>query len=224
MAGNRKVWIEVITPKPEGIDPKWLQRNCKEALSLPHEAVLLRWCAAIKEKAEKLLGNDAKGLKRYLQKGIVSPDDSYVIAVNGYLLRHPPFPQLLGISQFPFAVEATFCVGPIQVFLDLDTRKVVGQEHQQRVVIPKPNGAQVPADTFFDPRFSAISAIWAVDVDENLLLDRPCPMAVVHNPIAVNPIASRLLPAQTEYAAEVRPDSYLLTRRPGRLPDIGVLA
>lgn len=73
------------------------------------------YCAGhlrFKEKAEKLLGNPAK--PGYLKKGVVSPDDAYVIAVNGYLLRSPLWMSLdsLGISGFTFAVEATFCVEP----------------------------------------------------------------------------------------------------------------
>jgi hypothetical protein len=89
-------------------------------MEFPHEPLLLRWTAAIKEKAEKLLGN-AAGAKGYLDKGIVATDDTYVIAVNGRLLRGPHFATINGISQFPFAVEAAFAVGPIAVVINLDT-------------------------------------------------------------------------------------------------------
>jgi type I restriction enzyme S subunit len=214
---GRRIWIEVITPKPEGIPGQWLQPQYKGAWSLPHEEILLRWTSAIKEKAEKLLGNAEKRTKGYLQKGIVRSNDAYVIAINGYLLRRPSWPQLLGISQFPFAVEASFCVGPIQVYIDLETLKTTGSDHQHRPSIPKPNGAQVRADTFLDPQFSPISAIWAVDIDENLLFERTQPMAVVHNPGARNPIPERLLPAQSEYVAIDQGADYLLEKRDGRL-------
>ncbi len=53
------------------------------------EAMLLRWTAAIKEKAEKLLGNS--GAKGYIQKGIAGPNDIYVVAVNARLLRGPHY-------------------------------------------------------------------------------------------------------------------------------------
>lgn len=75
----------------------------------------------------------------------------------------------------------------------------------------------VPTDTFFDPRFSPISAIWAVDIDEALLLGAPRPMAVIHNPCAKNPVPEKWLPAQSEYVATDRGTEYLLKRGPGRL-------
>jgi type I restriction enzyme S subunit len=127
---------------------------------------LQRWTAAIKEKAEKLLGNSA-GARGYLQKGVVGPDDAYVIAINGRLLRGSRFANITGISQFPFAVEAGFAVGPITVTINLDTGKSAGSGHEHRPVIRKHNGALIPTYTFLDPVFNAVSAIWATDVDES---------------------------------------------------------
>src|SRR5262245_55870776 len=81
---GKKIWIEAITPKPEGIPERWLQRNVEEAMGLPHQEILLRWTAAIKEKAEKLIGRTQDNVKGYLQKGIVAQDDAYIVAINGY--------------------------------------------------------------------------------------------------------------------------------------------
>ena len=214
---GRRIWIEVITPTAEVLPAKWLDANYKGVRGLPHKEMLLRWTSAIKEKAEKLLGDPRSNKKGYLEKGIVGPNDGYVIAINGYLLRSPGWPQLLGISQFPFAVEATFCVGPFQIHIDRETLKTVGSGHQYRPSIPKPNGAQVPAGTFLDPHFARISGIWAVDVSENLVLDSAQPMAVVYNPLAINPIEPGLLPAQSDYVAIDQGAEYLLERRDGRL-------
>jgi hypothetical protein len=193
-----------------------LRRFSEGPDGLPHEAILLRWTAAIKEKAEKLLGN--KETSGYLKKGIVGAADAYVIAVNGYLLRHPCWPaQLLSASQFPFAVEAVFPVGPIQVRIDLETLKTTTVDHQHRPSIPKPGGRTVPATIFLEPSYKPISAVWAVDIDENVLIGHSCPMAVVHNPGAVNPIPEKLLPAQSEYVATDKGREYPLERRDGLL-------
>jgi hypothetical protein len=216
--GAHRVWIEVICPQPTGVPSEWLAKSSGEAVGLPHEALLLRWTAAIKEKAEKLLGNSAKGLAGYLDKGVVGPKDSYVIAVNGRLLRGPHFASITGISQFPFAVEAAFAVGPMTITIDLKNNQAVGSGHQHRPTIKKPNGAVVPAYTFLDPAFSAISAIWATDVDETWVIGNMKPMAIVHNPAAANPIPTGLLPAQDEYVATANGlHEYLLERRKGRL-------
>jgi type I restriction enzyme S subunit len=196
-----RIWVEVVCPEPRNIPKEWTHHTPGTAVSLPHEAILLRWTAAIKEKAEKLLGSP--GSRGYLSKGVVRPDDVYVIAVNGRLLRgfQGAFPELEGISQFPYAVEATLALGPLQVAIDRATLKATETGHQHRPRIPKLHGNSVPADTFLDPKFSPISAIWAVDLDETILLGQPRPMAIVHNPLASNPLPKHFLPAGAEYAA-----------------------
>lgn len=178
--------------------------------------MLLRWTTAIKEKSEKLLGKLDEAAGGYLGKGVVAAEDAYVIAVNARLLR-ADWPNLEGISQFPFAVEATLCVGPFALTINRETLETIDAGHQHRPRIPKPNGAQIPADTFLDPRFKPISAIWAADIDENQMFERTGALAVVHNPEANNPIPLGLLPAQAEYLPVSQGDEYLLDRKPGRL-------
>ncbi len=199
--GGQRIWIEVICPQAAGIPEEWLTHPFNRAFSYPHEAILLRWTAAIKEKAEKLLGNPGKGIKGYLDKGVVGPHDVYVIAVNGRLLRGPHFASISGISQYPCAVEAVFAVGPMQVTIDQTTLKALGSEHQHRPIIKKPSGAGVPAYTFLDPAFRPISAVWAVDIDETWVIGNMKPMAVIHNPDAANPLPTKLLPCHHEYLA-----------------------
>jgi type I restriction enzyme S subunit len=93
----------------------------------------------------------------------------------------------------------------------------MGSGHQYRMRIRKPSGAEVPADTFLDPAFSDISAVWAVDVDEMLVMDEMRPMAVVHNPMARTALPPKFLPAQSEYFADVNADYYELRREDGVL-------
>lgn len=211
--GGRKIWIEVICPEPTGVPSDWLEPEMGTVISFPHEQILLRWTSAIKEKTEKLLGS-----KGYIEKGIVASGDAYVIAVNGRQLRSGPFPELLGISQFPFAVEAVFAVGPYQIEIDRDTLKQTGTGYQHRPLISKPKGEPVPAYTFLDARFQRISAIWAVDIDGTSAIGNSEPMAVVHNPNAVNPISTGFLPAHDEYVATpIGTEQYELKRLDGNL-------
>jgi hypothetical protein len=216
---GRKIWIEFICPEPMGIPAERLDHEPLNRSNFPHVAILLRWTAAIKEKAEKLLGGPRDA--GYLTKGIVGPEDCYVIAVNGRQLRGV-FAALTGISQFPFAVEAAFAVGPLQIQIDCTTLKSVGSGHQHRPLIKKPTGADVPAYTFLDPRFAAVSAIWATDLDDCLVLGNSKPFVVVYNPMATNRLPEGLLPAQLDYVASPRgSDEYLLEKRPGRLALVG---
>lgn len=188
------------------------------AVTFPHEQILLRWTSAIKEKAEKLIGNLKDDIKGYIDKGIVASGDAYVIAVNGRQLRNGPFPELLGISQFPFAAEAVFAIGPYQITIDRDTLKQTGFAHQHRPLILKPKGAPVPAYTFLDLRFQPVSAIWAVDIDGTSTIGNLEPMAIIHNPNAFNSIPIGFLPAHNEYVATpVGTDEFELNRLEGRL-------
>ena len=210
---GRKLWVEVICPEPVCVPENWLRHEVNRCVTFPHEAILLRWTAAIKEKAEKLLGNPKKFHLGYLERGVVAPDDSYVIAVNGRRLRGE-FIAPLGISQLPFAVEAVFAVGPYQLTIDPTSLKARDGAHQHRPNIIKANGSDVPAYTFLDPAFQAVSAIWATDIDDKWVIGNTKQMSVVHNPIATNRIPERLLPATSEYVATVCEDrGYLLTDR-----------
>jgi type I restriction enzyme S subunit len=215
---GRKIWVEVICPEPIGVPFEWLETQPSNlVVSFPHESILLRWTAAIKEKAEKLLGNPAENYAGYIAKGIVASDDQYVIAVNGRRLRGV-FPALMGISQFPFAVEAVFAVGPYQINIDRETLQSTSAGHQHRPIVLKPSGSPVPAYTFLDPAFRPISAIWATDIDECSILGNSKPMAVVHNPDSSNALPVDVLPAYWEYVAtKCGKEEFLLEKRSGRL-------
>ncbi len=217
---GRKIWIEVICPEPSGVPSEWLTSNPHgeiKVVNFPHEKIILRWTSAIKEKAEKLIGSLDGTTKGYIEKGIVESEDAYVIAVNGCKLRNGPFPALLGISQFPFAAEAVFAIGPYQIKIDRNTLEQTGAGHQHRPLISKPKGAPVPAYTFLDTKFKPISAIWAVDV-AGTVIGGLNPMAVIHNPNAFNPIPKGFLPAHDEYVATpIGPEEFELNRIEGCL-------
>jgi hypothetical protein len=125
----------------------WTQFN-EGVTDFPHESILLRWTAAIKEKTEKLIGSASNPNIGYFHSGIVAPEDAYVIAVNGVLLRNGPFSSHLGISQFPFAIEAVFPVGPYQLTINRDTHQVTNRGHQHRPNIINRNGPMSPLTHF----------------------------------------------------------------------------
>ncbi len=216
--GGRRIWIEVICPEPKGVPDSWLSKTTGVVVSLPHPEILLRWTAAIKEKFEKLVGKPGQPGTGYLAKGVVEPTDGYVIAVNGRLLRDV-FPQIEGISQHPFAVEATLAIGPLAIHIDPRTLGTLWSGLQHRPTLPKPNGSPVPAGTFFDPRYSPVSGVWAVDFDENVLFGSQQPSILVHNHAAANRVPAGLLPVQSEYAATVGQDEYTVERNDGRLAE-----
>jgi type I restriction enzyme S subunit len=204
-----------VCPEANGVATDWLI-HAEGAVSLPHEQIILRWTSAIKEKFEKLTGKPDRPEAGYLAKGVVAPDDVYVIAVNGRLLRNE-FPQLSGISQCPFAVEVTLAVGPFSIHIDRNTLKTTWSGLQHRPLVEKPNGALVSANTFFNPAYVSVSGVWATDFDENVLFDASKPSILAHNHAASNPIPRLLLPVHSEYRATVGTNEYSVDRVDGRL-------
>jgi hypothetical protein len=205
-----RIWIEVVCPGPGDLPKSWTEQTFGVARSVPHEAILLRWTSAIKAKAEALLGSADGASPGYLAAKVVAPEDAYVIAVNGCRLRGGVFSQFEGISQYPNAVEAVFPVGPMQITINRDSLEVVDRGHQFRPYIIKTSGAHVPADTFLDPRFSPISAVWALDLNGESVFGNREALAVVHNPLARVSLPIGLLPGDAEYVAEPGEDEYVL--------------
>ncbi|WP_369928485.1 hypothetical protein [Xanthomonas sp. NCPPB 2632] len=187
---GQRIWLELITPEPKGIPAEWV--NPKNGVfSFPHEKILLRWTAAIREKA-------TKG-QRYLEQGVIGAGEPYVIVVNDTLLNaRPGF--LHGISQKPFAVEATLAVGPLQMHIDRTTLEAVSTDHQHRPHITNHNKAQVPADTFFDPAYKHVSAVMGVTFAISDICRDAWVNHLVHNPRAVVPLAHGCMPAEEEWA------------------------
>lgn len=216
MNGSRKIWVEVVCPEPMHVPANWLNHESGGVVHFPHEEILLRWTNSIKAKTEALIGSEDGRKKGYLNSGLVAPDDAYVIAVNGCQLRSGPFSALIGISQFPFAAEAVFPIGPYQLRIDRETLKVVDRGHQHRPYVLNKNGAKVPAYTFWDPRFNPVSAVWAVDLNGGSAIGNSEPTIVVHNPNAKNPVPLAFLPADDEYMAVAEGDEFVLSKAGAR--------
>jgi len=216
------VWIELITPEPKGIDPGWLSASHQDgAWTYPHDAIALRYTAALKEKHEKLVGR--KGAKLgYLAQGIVAHGEPYVIAINQHLL-HGRYHSLEGISQVPVAAEVVYAIGPQQLHLNPLSGKIVDADHSHRPFLNKikPAGGcvGVPTDTFLNPAYDPISAVWALDLQETALLPRSMVRlpnvhlaAMIHNARATARVPSHFLPSQEDWIGMVAPSSITLKR------------
>ncbi len=205
LADGRKVWIEVVCPGPAGLTEAWQKVSndidvTTEYSGVPSDSILLRWTSAIQAKTNVLLGTaETPG---YIAKGVVSDQDIYVIAVNGCQLRHGPFSAFRGISQYPCAVEAVAGIGAYQIHIDQQTRRASVGTHQTRLSILNRNQSPVETAIFLDERYKLVSAIYAVDFDGSRVVGNEEPSAVVHNPLALNPLPKGFLPCDHEYEIE----------------------
>lgn len=190
---GRRIWVEAITPGPVGIPPECLQpppRNPSEvrAIKVPHEQKLLRWTAALKEKKNKIA--------EYLEKGVISETDCAVIAINSCRLQFFAFEDL-GISGYPYAVEATLPIGPRAIPLSREGKTSGPAQNLWRVSIPNKNRSEVPTDNFLNHDYSFISAV--LGTHQRDLWSGSLQLSLVHNPLATNQLHRLLMGATAEY-------------------------
>jgi hypothetical protein len=69
-------------------------------------------------------------LQDYRRKGIVGPEDAYIIAVSGVQLGVIAMDH--GISRLPLAAETVFPVGPLAVILNMETHRIEGSRVSER--------------------------------------------------------------------------------------------
>jgi hypothetical protein len=209
---GKQVWFELVTPEPVGIDSAHLTfpavGSPPIARSIPHEAITLRWTNAIVSKARKLLGQADKGTRGYLATGLVKPHEPYVIVVNANLLSAWSPISLTGVSQFPYAVEVCFGVGPLSARIDRFSGELVWSGRQQRLRIDRHLRASVPSDTFLDENYAGVSAILGINLNPNFICGEPPYSVAVHNPFATNPVQPALIPAQQTWVCQVDDDGY----------------
>jgi len=196
------IWIEAVTPSPEGIPPDYLEpvrRGEVKVRTMPHEQMLLRWTSVVKDKRDKL--------QRYIDKKIILATDCTIIAVNGCRLSDFAVDDL-GISQLPFAVEAVFPVGPIAVPITRDGQLSGEPTRIPRYAIRKPSGSAVSTANFLNPLYANVSAVMGCYRRD--MIDGVLPLTIVHNPLASACLPRGVLGATKEYVADDQGDDYLV--------------
>ena len=174
--GNSRIWFEAIAPFP-GIGPdqvpQLISGKCTE---VPTEKILLRFTNAFDEKR-----------KRYaaaLEKGIVSAEDFYVLAINSRGIRHAP-----DCGSMPHFVQPFLAFGPLAVAIDAKTFEGKDSFYQYRPVVSKENGSTVSTRIFLDEDASFCSAVLHSGVDSANYPDQlGSDFAVLHNPNALRPL------------------------------------
>ena len=195
-----KVFFEAIAPGPgDGPDkvpelkPQLWEPGVKlEARDVPSNQILMRWTSAFYTKAQQF--------KKYIDSGIISTNDSCVIAINSCQLG--PF-GFDGISNYPAALEAVYPIGPQQVHFTPDQPSKTTVDLQHRPSIKKSNKSPIKTTPFMNDEFAFISAIIATHKSDAHMFCYPeHPVALIHNLHAAVPIARKQIPADYEYWAE----------------------
>lgn len=172
------IWIEATAPTSGNQSssdrvPDLVITDPPTAQQVPDKQIILRYCAAIKEKYNNKYC-------RYLESGIISKEDFYIIAINGCRIRSSQTdfdpPRILR-SVLPFGFR--------QVTLDTVSRKIISQGYQYRATISKASGSSVRTDIFTNPYYKHISAILFSNVHVfNSTRFMGDDFTIVHNPRA----------------------------------------
>ena len=198
---GRRIWVEAVIAtdgeagKPDSVTPPELGK----ASTVPDEKIILRYRSAIGAKHLKHAG--------YLSNRIVSRDDPYIIAVNGYALSYR-----WADAEMPRILKAVFPLGQLQFLFDRDTRKLTGSQHQFRPNIDKLSGAEVSTNLFASEQCNGISAVLH-SYSNACMTAQPLGEAdflVIHNPLAANPLPRKLIRSRREYTATPVEDGYIL--------------
>jgi hypothetical protein len=88
----------------------------------------------------------------YLRRGIVTPDDLLIIAVN---IDKIPGATL---DTRKYILRSLFGVGNLQVVINRESREIVGSHNQELISITKSKGATVGTQPFVDGSMPSISA------------------------------------------------------------------
>ncbi len=177
---SHKVWVEAIAPGPgEGSD-RVPEITYGEVSTVPTEKILLRFTNALAEKRNKYC--------KARKKGIIAPDDLYLLALNSRRIPHGPSGNTL-----PFFVQAFLPFGNLTALIDTNTKEVVETFYQKRENVIKVSGAPVPTTAFLNPEFSFVSAVIHSGVD---CANHPANLGedfiILHNPIAAHPFDTEI--------------------------------
>lgn len=202
---GQRVWIEAVRVGP-GDEPNEDRVPELRPLSevgmaqlVPEEQIILRFIEALDRKRRQW--------RRRIARGVVSPSDIYVIAMNGGGAQSPMLH-----NSYRFALKALFGLGPWTVEVDVVTRKAVDAFHEPRPTRKRANGKELSSSLFLSSQAVELSAVICSDFHAGHLVDADwtgerASLICIHNPYATVPLPRAGLPAAREYGpVEETPD------------------
>lgn len=174
------LWIEAMAPNPGCGASELPQPPSTEcAVWVPENEFVLRYAAAMKEKAEKRA--------EYLAEGVVSDRDPFVIALNSCGLGWPH-----SQGEIPYCIQAVLPFGLWTIYLNRDSLEVENEGFQHRTVVLNKNQKPVFTTSFLGPKYEGISGILFSSADPVFLPENPGEeFFFLHNPNARNPLPKR---------------------------------
>jgi len=206
IVGNRRIWFEAIAPGP-GDGPDQVPQlifsdefsDDVESSEVPTEKILLRFTNALTVKRERYAAA--------LKKGIISVEDSYVLAINSRGIRHAPYG-----NSMPYFIQAFLPFGPLTVSIDAKTLEVKDSFYQYQPEVLKLCGKKVSTRTFLDKEAAFCSVVLHSGVDcANHPNQLGGEFSILHNPNAQRPLDAAVFQWCEQFTFR---DDHLLRSKP----------
>lgn len=193
---ERPIWIEAVAPtagaddSPDRVPDIISLSEAGGMQEVPVDQIILRYRSAIQAKRD--------AYERYLSKGLVDPNDAYIVAINGRRAA-----RLRANPTMPYIVRSVYPFGKQYVTFDRGTLKTVDTGYKYQPEVIKASGALVQTDLFLKEEYGGISGILFSLVDP---VNRPERMGddfvLIHNFMAQNSLPLGFIGLGREYWAE----------------------
>lgn len=193
------IWIEATAPGPgttddsvpqptpidlelllDARDPDELLQDTEgeeEAVLAPEDAIILRYRTALEEKLGKYV--------KYLEQGIVSRTEPYIVAINGAAI-HPFFGDG---AIIPTIAKAVLGLGHLRLVFRQELNGEPIKYIERRKAVRKKSGGEVRLDIFYNENYRGISGVLFSRCDVMTRLRQlGHDFMFVHNPGAINPL------------------------------------
>lgn len=144
---GKSVWIEAIAPEDgTGKDAVPSIDELNGINPIPEDKIILRFTNAISTKIKKR--------EDYIEKGVISADDAFIIALNGRGINMTLFE-----GPMPAIVKSVYPVGDYSVTIDVNTLQTVREGYKVRHEITKASGSSILTNIFLNKAYSGITGI-----------------------------------------------------------------
>jgi len=178
---GRRIRIEAITPDEGAPGPDQIVRPVPlneggGLFAAPIRQAQLRTSGAFWTKAQRIA--------RYLEQGVIGPEDTRIIAISA-----SRFGVYVADQPLPLIMTTLFPIGDAYITIDRETGNVVDEGFHPAPFIDRERNP-IPRTAFLDERFADISGVIWSRVGLGNLSRRSRPLTYVHIPLAQVPLAT----------------------------------
>lgn len=199
LENGRRIWIEAITPDEGAPGPDQIARPVPlneggGLFAAPIRQAQLRTSGAFWTKAQRIA--------RYLEQGVIVPEDTRIIAISA-----SRFGVYVAEQPLPLIMTTLFPIGDAYITIDRETGNVVEEGFHPAPFIDRERNP-IPRTAFLDERFADISGVIWSRVGLGNLSRKTRPLTYVNNPLAQVPLATNWGVWDREFVITPRGDEW----------------